>query len=223
MLYGDWNWEVISEHVSMNDLRKHPDETWDRPGLSRNPNLTPDIVWLDLETQGQAFPLADGSWSLLALSTKDWITIPMILALTGGRRNIPTMVWDNLTRNLPLNQILSYPELPWNEDIIYEREQGSRVRRAVPPPREPPAHSMREVYQEPERYWDRGQIPTYSGFMFEDIERLERDQGGYFGRRPGQLREPTPFLEPTARTVRSGYRRLSPNLPTPVGRTRRFE
>lgn len=37
---GEWDWEVISEHISMNEVRAHPDLPWNMEGLARNRELT---------------------------------------------------------------------------------------------------------------------------------------------------------------------------------------
>jgi hypothetical protein len=41
---GYWNWDHISECISMKEVIDNPNESWILPRLSNNPNITPSVV-----------------------------------------------------------------------------------------------------------------------------------------------------------------------------------
>ena len=82
-------------------LEKFPDKPWSRIGLSRNPNITFDIV----------LSQPDKPWDWYGLSSNIYITIDNVL-----KHPDKPWDWDGLSqnRNITFDIVSTYPDKPWN-------------------------------------------------------------------------------------------------------------
>lgn len=123
-----WNWYYISRIISITEVIENPLERWNMEGLSRNkditldiidqymPNASGDIYWPGLS---ERVPISDVmehpylTWDKMGLSRNKDINISIL------KMNLPNAtrrwLWTILTKNMPIEEIRHNPSLEWNK------------------------------------------------------------------------------------------------------------
>ena len=76
-----WDWDYISEHISIGEVRDHPEEPWNRAWLSGNPGIT---LW---DVSNLELPEAYGMWQ--------WHILPANIPIEDVRDN-STYPWNKI-------------------------------------------------------------------------------------------------------------------------------
>jgi hypothetical protein len=98
---GDWDWNLISSYISLEQVRRYPHLCWNRMGLSVNPTLTiDDILYLQM-------PNAVGDWDWWIISSH----IPIVSIYVHSN-----IIWnrDRLSenKNIRLKDLIAWREVP---------------------------------------------------------------------------------------------------------------
>lgn len=127
-----WEWHLISQYINCNEVETSTYQTWDRYGLSLNNTIKSEMF-----SKRFIMPNAIGKWDWdfisASISKKEIYRNPWILEHLNikieenpdvemwmidqkGLRDQLTR-WDLLSQNLPIEDIINNPQLPW--DLTY--------------------------------------------------------------------------------------------------------
>lgn len=98
LYYSKWNWEVLTQSADPQFITNNPDMPW----LAKVPETTEDII-----------QHPDIKWDIARHSMDGKLDLRVVAA----HMEYP-WPWENISLNASWADILAYPFLPWNEDII---------------------------------------------------------------------------------------------------------
>jgi hypothetical protein len=147
MSKNEWNWHKISRNISMEEIINNPNEIWDKEHLSKNKNITIEVINMNL-------PNSAGEWSWVFISK--YISMEEII-------NNPNEKWyrEGLSYNKNISMKVINMNLPnatgeWNKDYLLNTRLG-KVRNI--PIRNKPIYSLPRYLMSRERnisiYWIR--------------------------------------------------------------------